>query len=142
MVNFWLDSAHFHGQIDSRFQFAREAAEATRNYFSSQIHLDNFMAFIASIGDEDVGFIEARVTEKPPIHVHRKIGFISALFVKPEERRKGVGILLYEMVRDWFEAQNIKKFQLAVASMNPLGLEFWRKIGFRQLMLQMELMNE
>jgi len=142
MVNLWLESAQYHGQIDSRLQFAPDAAEATRNYFASQVPLDNFIAFIASRGDEDIGFIEARVMEKPPIHLIRKIGFIGALFVKPEERRKGVGSHLYENVQDWFMEQKIVKYRLAVASMNAVGIEFWRKLGYKQLILQMELLNE
>jgi len=138
-VSLWIASARYHEEIEDRFQYSPDAAEWTRKYYSNQLSKDNFIFFVACIGDDVVGFIEAMAIEKPPIHVQCKVGFISSLFVKDEHRRKSIGFQLWELSRDWLMEQKVDKFQLAVAALNPVGIEFWRKVGFSELMMQMEM---
>ncbi|MGY5860676.1 MAG: GNAT family N-acetyltransferase [Candidatus Thorarchaeota archaeon] len=138
IVSLWRESTAYHEEIEDRFQYSSDAAKWTENYFSTQLPKDSFILFIANTDDDVVGFIEAVVMEKPPIHVHRKIGFIMSLFVRPQYRQKGVGSHLWSLTYDWLMKQKVTKFQLAVAAMNPNAIEFWKKLGFKELMFRME----
>ena len=100
LAQMWVESARYHEEIEDRFQYSSDADELTTKYFSNQLPKDTFTIFIASKDDEYVGFIETQVMEKPPIHVQRKIGYVGSIFVKPQFRRKGVGVRLWELAHD------------------------------------------
>ena len=138
IVEFWSESAQFHENLEPRLQYVSNAQESMKKYFTDQLQKDTFVMFIARTGDEDVGFVEAQVIEKGPIHVLRKRGYVGALYVRAPNRRDGVGYNLWKLVCDWFSKQKVTKFQLAVAVMNPEAIDFWHKIGFKEIFLQME----
>ena len=138
VIEFWVESARFHEELEPRLQYASNAQESMKQYFSDKLPKDTFIMFMARKDNEDVGFIEAQVVEKPPIHVLRKIGYVGALYVRPQNRRNGVGYHLWELVYDWLSKQKAEKFQLAVAVMNPDAISFWHKVGFKEIFQQME----
>ena len=138
LVEFWNQSARYHEELEPRLQYAKDAQESMKKYFSEQLGKDTFTIFIAGKDAEDVGFIEAQVMEKAPIHALRQVGYVGALYVRPQNRRNGVGYHLWELVYDWFSKQKVKKYQLAVAVMNPDAIAFWHKIGFKEIFQQME----
>lgn len=139
IVDLWWESARYHAEIEPRFQYASDAVESTRAYYSKQIPLDTFLVVLAEEGEDVVGFAGVQVISKPPIHVHRKIGHIDGIFVRPRVRRTSIGTHLWNICRDWLMQQGVTKVQLNVASMNLGAHTFWGKIGFRDLMIQMEL---
>jgi ribosomal protein S18 acetylase RimI-like enzyme len=139
IVDLWWESARFHAEIEPRFRYASDAVESTKAYYSKQIPLDTFIVVLAEEGEDIVGFAGAQVISTPPIHLHQKIGHIDSLFVKPRVRRTSIGTHLWDICRDWLIQKEVAKVKLTVASMNPGAHAFWRKIGFRDLMIQMEL---
>lgn len=138
LVTLWCESSSYHEEIENRFKYASDAADWTKKYFSDQLPKDEFTIFVASDDGSIFGFIEAQLMEKGPIHAQRRIGYIGSLYVRPQYRRKGVGSHLWSLAHDWLEAQDISKIQLAVAVKNPSGFEFWKQIGFQELMFQMQ----
>lgn len=139
MVAFWIDNALHHSALEPRFQYASDVETTTRTFFSKQLQSENFFAVIAQVGDDVIGYVAAFVMERPPIHLHRKLGFIEGLFVKPEFRRKGIGRGLCEKALSMLQEYKIALVHLTVASKNPDATKFWRKLGFEDLMVRMEL---
>jgi len=138
LVTLWCESSSYHEEIESRFKFAADAAEWTKKYFSNQLLKDEVTFFVAIDTDSIIGFIEAQMMEKPPVHAQRRIGYIGSLYVRPKYRRTGIGSQLWFLARDWLITKNASKFQLSVAVKNPDGIKFWKRLGFKELMFQME----
>jgi ribosomal protein S18 acetylase RimI-like enzyme len=86
-----------------------------------------------------VGYIEAMMIERPPIHAHRRIGYIGSIYVKPEARRRGIGGKLWQLAYDWLVEKGVPTISLSVAWQNPIALEFWKKLNFREIMVRFEL---
>ena len=139
IVNLWMKSAQFHAEIEPRFQYSQDISQPTKEYYSKQLQSEEAYIAIAQTNDNLVGFICAIVHERPPIHKHRKMGFIEGLFIEPDSRRNGLGTNLWHMALDWLKLQEVSKIQLTVAVMNTEAIEFWKKLGFSELMLRFEL---
>ncbi len=142
LVTLWCESSNYHEKIESRFKYAADAAEWTKKYFSDQLPKDEFTIIVASDNGSIFGFIEAQIMEKGPIHAQRRVGYIGSLYVSSQYRRSGIGTHLWSLAHDWLKKRDVSKIQLAVAAKNPTGLEFWKSLGFEELMFQMERKND
>lgn len=138
LIELWWESGYYHQNLDSRFRYASDAENATREYMSNQIQSEDACFWVTQINDDIIGYIEAMVTERPPIHVNRRIGYIESLYVKPEYRRKGIGTDLWKLAYDWLKEKGIQIINLWVAFQNPIALEFWKKLDFREIMIRLE----
>ncbi|MCK5238281.1 MAG: GNAT family N-acetyltransferase [Candidatus Thorarchaeota archaeon] len=138
-VELFNASARYHGERDSRFHYASNLSDLTRNYYTEQCDSKDSWTGLAVLGKTVVGYISAVVRERGPIHEIRTIGFIEGLFVKPDVRGKGIGSQLWNKALDWLKEKNIGIIHLSVATENPLAFEFWRNKGFSQFMYQMEM---
>ena len=139
MVEFWKDNALHHSELEPRFLYASDVETTTRAFLSKQLQSENFFAVIAQVGDDVIGYIAAFAMERPPIHLIRKLGFLEGLFVKPAFRRKGIGRGLCEKALALLQEHDVTLVHLTVASRNPDAIAFWRKVGFEDLMVRMEL---
>ncbi len=138
MVSLWMFNAQHHGELEPRFQYVSDIETLTGAFLSKQFQSDDFFALIAQDGDEVIGYIAAFVMERPSIHLHRRIGFIDGLFVKPNYRRKGIGAALWEKALLQLQERKVDLIHLTVASKNPAAIRFWRRVGFDDLMIRME----
>ncbi|MFW9787585.1 MAG: GNAT family N-acetyltransferase [Candidatus Thorarchaeota archaeon] len=139
LVKLWLESAQFHQSLEPRFQYTSDATEATESYMSKQINSEKACYRVAQIDDSIVGYIEVLVTERPPIHVHKRIGYIGSLYVTPDSRRKGIGTKLWLLAYDWLMKKGVQVINLMVASKNPAALEFWKNLNFSEIMVRLEM---
>jgi ribosomal protein S18 acetylase RimI-like enzyme len=138
IVEMWWESSRYHEELEPRFQYASDAANATKQFISKQIESEDSCYWLAQIENDIVAYAEAMVIERPPIHVHRRIGHLGSIYVKPTARRKGIGTELWRVARDWLKSKEIATITLWVATENPVALEFWRKLNFREIMVRME----
>lgn len=139
LVDMWWESAHYHQTLDPRFQYASDAVKATEEFMSKQIESENARFWVAQIDDDMVGYVEAMVFDRPPIHAQRTIGHLGSIYVKPKARRKGIGTRLWNHARDWFAEKEVPTINLQVASQNPAALAFWKKFEFSEIMIRLEV---
>ena len=139
LVDMWWESAHYHQILDPRFQYASDAVKATEEFMSKQIESENGCFWVAQIDNDIVGYVEAMVVDRPPIHVQRRVGHLGSIYVKPEARRKGIGTSLWNLARDWLAEKGVPTISLMVATQNPQALEFWKKFNFREIMVRLEV---
>ncbi len=90
---------------------------------------------------EAVGYLHYEIVDKPQseyllaqhyVHVH-------ALSIKAEHRRKGYGDQLMEYVVQLAKDQGISDVRLEVWAFNEGAQKFYRRLGFRTLLLKMML---
>ena len=138
LVELWWESAHYHQELEPRFQYTSDATKATREFMSKQMQSKDSCFWVAQLDDDIVGYVEAMVIEKPPIHAKRRIGHLGSIHLKSDARRKGIGSKLWNLARDWFVTKEIDTINLQVATQNPLALEFWKRLNFREIMVRLE----
>jgi len=139
IVEMWWESSQYHEQLEPRFQYSSDATNATRQFISKQIESEDGCYWVALKDDDIVGYVEAMVIERPPIHLHRRIGYLGSIYVKSKARQKGIGTNLWQTAYDWLKTKEVFVINLMVASKNPRALEFWKKFNFSEIMVRMEL---
>ena len=81
---------------------------------------------IAEVGGEIVGFCRYRLCEKVDGHCR---GAISELYVKPEQKRMGIGGLLFRYALDDLKESGCGSAELGCFSENHSALAFYRKMN-------------
>jgi ribosomal protein S18 acetylase RimI-like enzyme len=114
-------------------QFMQEHLPDALNYF-----------FIASLDGEDVGYIFARIVDRPedPFMYAWRYIYIDQITVKPDFRGRGVGRQLMEAVRSLAEQEGIDTIALDTWSFNTAAQAFFKKQGFELFNLRMWLGGE
>jgi len=89
--------------------------------------------FISELDEKIVGFIHAEECNTPPYPsiVQRKFAFIIDFFVIPEHRKKGIGKLLLEKVKEWAINRKLEYLELIVLNENETGKNFYKKECFK-----------
>jgi GNAT superfamily N-acetyltransferase len=64
-------------------------------------------------------------------------GYIAGIFVRPDDRRSGIGRLLIAAAEDWLRAQGIKTSELHVLHANEDARHFWEETGYKPLAMGM-----
>ena len=139
IMNLWLESVDYHEALDSRMALNKEAMENVRNFYSNKYFKDDSILEIALVDEIVVGVCGAFIQETPPIHFERERGFIDIAFVSEKYRHHGIGTVLLERVLKWLKSKGLVKIRLYVASRNPIGVSFWKKMGFDDIMQIMEM---
>ncbi|MEN8245521.1 MAG: GNAT family N-acetyltransferase [Thermodesulfobacteriota bacterium] len=69
-----------------------------------------------------------------------KIAEIDSMFVKPNFRSQGVGIMFVNQFIEWAKAQ-AKRVKVVVSAKNNRGIKFYRKAGFidHEIVLEMKI---
>lgn len=140
VVTLTEESGQYHADIDSRLRhdLVEDANQLREEYLLGQLKEEKFFIGVAHKGNENVGYITAKISEGPPILVNRMKGVIENLFVKSSDRRRGIGTSLYHLVLEWMRRQRITKVQLSVASKNQSAIMFWKKHGYSEIMIHFE----
>lgn len=134
VVKLWMDSSRYHKELDSRLVVKKDAPKHLHTFYSKLILDENNYLAVALVNDVIIGYICVLIQERPPIHLEKASGFLDGIFVKPDYRHQGVGTELYQMALRWLKEHEIRSVRLTVSPHNSVGLSFWRKQGFTELM--------
>jgi len=88
------------------------------------------VGWIAEDTARAVGFCVARVEAAPPSLREPRRALITELYVRPGERRRGVGRALLGAALEWARARGAARVEVRVAARNAEGQAFWRAQGF------------
>ncbi len=113
---------------------ARRPEAALRAHLLALLADPDAALLVAARGDALAGFAALRVVRRPPLFAETERGEIEALFVRPDERRRGVGRELAEAALQWLRARGLRRAALQVAASNEEGQRFWRALGFAAAM--------
>ncbi len=129
--------------IDFRIKFLSEIQEipsvkdkeifqkVLREFFLKKMKSNEFIAWLAEIGNELIATAGLSFLEKPPhfINMTGKFAYIMNMYTIPEWRRKGIGAQLLEKL---FEEIKKKGIQSVVLHATPSGRPLYEKYGFRE----------
>ena len=96
-------------------------------HFHNSLKSKDTQTFVAEENGRIVGFITVELRERFPLYHVKKLGFISALVIFPEHRRKGIAQKLLDEAINWLKAKKVKYFELDTAVKNTGALKFYEK---------------
>lgn len=100
-------------------------ADDSRRGIALYLARNRGLCFVATLGDEIVGTVLCG-------HDGRR-GILRHLAVKPAFRNRGIGRELAKKCLSALASGGIRKCNVYVMKDNPLGLRFWKRMGYRVL---------
>ena len=126
----WCEFMNFHAAYDPCYTISANGADVFGKFVDEQISSRNALVLVAKDKNGLVGYLLAKIENRPPVFKLRRIGVIYDLAVTEHKRNTGVGTLLYQRSLEWFKKRNITRVELTVATTNPVSTRFWEKQGF------------
>ena len=97
--------------------------------------------FVADVDGIVAGVLEITYRHiESPAHVTRDVIFIDTIAVDSEFRGKGIGHQFFEKVRELKETSGLDGIELQVNARNYAAYEMYRKYGFTEKSINMELL--
>jgi diamine N-acetyltransferase len=120
--------------------YRENSTPVAQEYFESQLADVKQAIFVATKGNEIVGFVvtkEEEVTENPFVRA-RKLLVINSLCVAETERKNGIGNILLNYVIDYGKSLNVDSIELGVSEANSSAIEFYESNGMTTKSRKME----
>ena len=97
--------------------------------------------FVADVDGIVAGVLEITYRHiESPAHVTRDVIFIDTMAVDSQFRGKGIGHQFFEKVKELKETSGLDGIELQVNARNHAAYEMYRKYGFTEKSINMELL--
>ena len=130
----WTALTEHHAACDPFFALRDDAEAAIRRLLVATLRDPEAAIFVCEREGVLLGFCGVRIDCAPPIQRETRRAEITDLMVLASERRRGVGRALVERALGWVEERGVERCEVRVATRNPEGQQFWRSLGFGDLM--------
>ncbi len=109
------------------------------NYYdiAEFIRMDTSQVFVANKDDEIVGSGYGLIKENKSHFSEKKFGHVGFMYVKDAFRGRGISGLILEAIFNWFKTQNIRETRLQVYPNNPGAIKAYKKVGFKENLIEM-----
>lgn len=81
---------------------------------------------------EMIGFTHLVIEKREQIFKLKKMGYIDAVYVKPEFRKKGYGKLLLQEAVKWFKKKGMNSYMIITSAKDKSANNYWKKRGFKE----------
>lgn len=108
-------------------------------YFTDRIKDEDGCALVAYAEEKVVGYLVGGLAESEAYRVVPKLAELENMFVLPEYRSQGVGTLLNQSFIDWCRGKGVKRLKVVAAAPNQVAIGFYRKGGFTDYALTLEI---
>ena len=124
----------YHQRFDDIFYAPAEDAFAEFScYISRRVQDSEFMILIAEQNMQKLGYAMGWIEIRPPVYRHRRIGYLSNIFVSADHRHLGVGRCLFDAMEEWFTAHNADFIEIRSDARNAETLRTFKNAGFKEL---------
>lgn len=120
--------AEYERQLDNRLLPDKEIKY---NNIPKVLGSKNNCVFVASIGNEKVGYVVGKIHKDESWYGGIKYGYIENLFVDESFRKKGIATALLETMKGWFVSQGIIRIKLRVFTNNTGAIKLYQKHAFQ-----------
>jgi ribosomal protein S18 acetylase RimI-like enzyme len=123
------------------YPVAKDAAQWTsmQTEFLEDLHTPSHLHLLAETGEappRTVGWAFARTKERDPVFEPAHVLHISAVYVAPHYRRRGIGRTLLKAVLEWGRSSGCVEAELSVLVDNP-ARSLYREFGFSEFEIEM-----
>jgi GNAT superfamily N-acetyltransferase len=135
VAELWIELTRHHAGFEPMFALRAGADAEIRRLLDAQLRDPDTAIFVAERDGGGLrGFCTVRVDRAPPIHAELERAEITDIAVVASARRRGVGRRLVGAALDWLRLRGIERVEVRVAVRNREGQDFWRALGFADLM--------
>ena len=108
--------------------------------FANIVKSDTF--FVAESNNTVVGVLEIAFRHiESPAHVTRDVIFIDTMAIDEVYRGKGIGHQMFEFLKNMKKEKNMDGIELQVNARNTAAYEMYKKYGFSEKSINMELLD-
>ncbi len=135
IVALWIELIDYHRSLDPDYPPLPGIRETLRTETLRGVDSEHCEVFVADSGSDGlVGFLFAELEPRPgavpaPVPL---TGQIHELWVDPAARGAGTGRALVAEADAFFDRHGRARASVRVEGPNRAGLEFWRRLGFRE----------
>jgi ribosomal protein S18 acetylase RimI-like enzyme len=123
-----------------RFLPPGESAESGYAWFlGSVIDSPDGCVFVAEEGEAIAGYVYVALEPLSWKELRGPAGFIHDIAVREETRRSGVAAQLLQVAIDWLRERGAPRVILWTAAPNESAQRLFRRLGFRETMLEMTM---
>ena len=135
--------AQHYDSMPERF-LPQAMGETNAGMFRSWLTDPSQCLLVAERSGRMAGYSRAEVRSTPDSIAHRGRTWaeVHEVCVAAKSRRSGAGRLLMEETRAWAKGQNASSLELAVYAFNETALDFYRRIGMRELRVTLTMATE
>ncbi len=121
------------GEFDPIFKANEENIEGIKQYYLSCIKdRENYLTLVAGSGDKIAGLVKAEIRNRVSYYPVKEMRIVD-LYIMPEFRRKNLGNLFLNFIYEEMRKRNITIITAEFPSLNMIALNFYKKIGFRNV---------
>jgi len=119
--------AQFDDTLDIEWPYTEDGKDELADRLIDE---DDSCVFLASDGDNVVGYLVGLIEDAGSHRTVGKMGELEHMYIKEDYRRKGVGSKLCESFFDWCKSKDVNRATVISSSENFRALAFYRKQGF------------
>jgi GNAT superfamily N-acetyltransferase len=140
IARLWRDLLSEQHDVDSGFNISDDAVERWLNDFKEWVEAPDVRHIIVADSDDGIaGFASAQLWWPPPVYEQVLEVYLDELYVRPSDRRKGIGSQIMTDVLEWARDREARCVRLGTLSANAGALEFWTKKGAAQVAVTLSL---
>lgn len=132
-----LELAKYESKLDKNLKNPLKIKEQYYKYYKKKFQNKNCRFLVAEEDTRVIGYILGWIERLPGIYKHEKRGYVADVFVVKDKRGKGVGRKLLEELLKWFKSQKVEWIRLSVYSANVNAVKVWKKLGFKDYVIEM-----
>ncbi|MFO7322287.1 MAG: GNAT family N-acetyltransferase [Chloroflexota bacterium] len=139
IAEMWSRLVEYHRKLDPDLPPATEdGPQRYARSLAERIDDSHTCTYVAEGDGKLIGYVLGVVVDFPPeMFQQEPSGFLADIYVEEGYRRFGVGRALVNALAEWFKARNLNYFEWHVAAHNQAGVQFWKALGGREVMLRM-----
>jgi len=141
LLGLWKEFMNDPSAIDEPIPTHDENVKRQREFVVKLTGEDSGQVLVASDGKGLIGYAMFQNDVKPPLEVPHRISYVMDLYVKPGYRRRGIGEQLLRSCLDRVKSKGVTHVQLRVWNANRAAIALYRKLGFRDRMVTMQLVS-
>jgi GNAT superfamily N-acetyltransferase len=129
-----------HAEYDSTLDATWTFGKGGRKYFTDV--LKNGFAAIAEADGLAIGYIVGSKLPPYPYRTTKRTAELGNMFIVKGYRKKGIGTKLIRAFIEWCKKEGYNHIEIEAFSANKKGIKFYRKFGFKDYSLLLELNPE
>jgi ribosomal protein S18 acetylase RimI-like enzyme len=121
-------------------RFVRPGSDAEEGYarfLGTQLAVDDSLVLVAERDMEIVGYLYAAIEPHSWKELRDRAGFVHDVFVDAPSRGTRIAEDLMNVAFDWMHEKKVPRVLLGTAAANAGALRLFRRLGFRDTMIEM-----